>query len=144
MSMPEILSALRKRYAPPGAAFLEQVPSEVGGPERRMDALAMLVWRSRGLELHGFEIKISRSDWRRELCLPAKAEEIGRYMDRFWLVIADQAIVHDGELPPGWGLLAPGGRGLLRTAKPAPKLRPKPITRPFLASERPRPGRDGA
>ena len=36
------------------------------GGGRYADAIAMNLWPSRGLAVHGFEIKISRGDWQRE------------------------------------------------------------------------------
>ena len=45
------------------------------------DAVIMSLWPSRGLELHGVEIKVSRADWKREAADPAKAEAIAAYCD---------------------------------------------------------------
>lgn len=136
MTEPEIVSALRKRYAPQAGAFLEQVRSRTGygGDVRTADALGMTLWPSRGLELHGMEIKVSRGDWKRERDDPAKAEEIAQYVDRWWLVVGDERIVEDGELPPAWGLLVPGKRGQLRVKQEAPKLEAKAPSRAFLAA----------
>lgn len=92
----------------------------------------MNLWPSRGLELHGFEIKVSRSDWLRELKDPAKAESIVTYCDRWWIAVGDAEIVKDGELPPTWGLLVPRGKGLIQK-KEAPKLNAQPVDRCFLA-----------
>src|SRR5438876_1169784 len=77
------------------------------------DALAMSLWPSRGLELHGFEIKASRADWRTELRNPETADEIATRCDRWWIVAGSADIVTDGELPPTWGLLVPLGSALV-------------------------------
>lgn len=139
----KILAALRERYAAPEYAFLEQVRSRTGfhGDVRTADAIAMSLFPGRGLELHGFEIKVSRSDWIREKVQPQKAEEIQRHCDRWWLVVGAENIVHEGELPPTWGLLAPDPSpravGQLRIVVPAPRLTTGPVTgpiaRPFIA-----------
>jgi len=60
-------------------------------------------------KLHGHEVKISRADWLTEMKDPSKAEAFAQYCDYFWLVIADKAMVKDGELPRGWGLMVPRG-----------------------------------
>lgn len=73
MTHAEVVAALRERYPAPEYAFFTEVPDEVGFGNR-MDALAMAMWRSRGLEIHGFEIKCSRSDWLREKKRPHKAD----------------------------------------------------------------------
>lgn len=94
-------------------AFIPKVRNAAGfDATRTMDALAIGLWPSRGLELHGHEIKISRSDWLRELKDPAKAEVFVRLVDKWWVVASDASIVQDGELPPAWGLMVANGRGL--------------------------------
>ena len=90
---------------------------------------AMGLWPSRGLHLHGFEIKVSRSDWLRELKSPAKADKMFRYFDRWWLAVADKDIVRNGELPETWGLLV-----MDKIVKTAPELEAAPMTREFLAA----------
>lgn len=96
----------------------------------------MGLWQSKGIEIEGFELKVSRADWNRERKRPAKAESILSYCDRWWLVVADQAIVKLGsenELPAPWGLLVPRGDHLV-AVKQAPKLDPRPLDRWFVAS----------
>lgn len=130
----EMLAALRARFAAPEWAFLSQVRNGTGFQRkpRTADALAMSLWPSRGLDLHGIEVKVSRSDWLHEKKDPAKAEEIFRFCDRWWLAVGDESIVQPGELPPTWGLLVPRG-GKLIAKVDAPKLEPIPMTRLFLA-----------
>jgi hypothetical protein len=130
----DLIARLSARHRPPEWAFFQQVPSSTGGAgSRTADAVAMNLWPSRGLEVHGFEVKISRNDWLRELKAPAKADEIAGYCDRFWLVVADATIVHPGELPATWGLLGPRGDGLV-TVKDAAKLDSRPLDRGFVAA----------
>lgn len=134
MNAEDLYEMIERRYQPPGWAVLPGVASATGtGLQRRCDAIAMSLWPSRGLELHGFEIKISRGDFLRELKDPDKAEKIARYCDRWWLVADDDTIVQDGELPPTWGLLVRHGKSL-RLKKDATKLEPAELTRRFLAA----------
>lgn len=129
----DIKAALQSRYGGEAWALLWSVPDGTGMNKlRTADAIAMSLWPSRGLELHGFELKASRSDWQRELKQPAKAESICRYCDRWWIVAGDKGIVRDDELPPTWGLLVLNGAGLVQV-KAAPALTPQPIDRDFLA-----------
>lgn len=86
------------------------------------------------LALHGHEVKISRADWLTELRDPTKADAIKRYMHHWWLVVPDAAIIKPGELPEGWGLLAPGSDGKLRARKSAPRLIPEPPPLAFVMS----------
>lgn len=73
--------------------------------------------------VHGFEVKVSRSDWLRELADPSKAEAWKQFCQHWWLV-APRDVVKPGELPEGWGHLAPSG-AILRAVEPAPLLQPR-------------------
>ncbi len=134
MTTYEMECALAVRYPSPEFAFMLQVRNSTGYQRaiRTCDALALGLWPSRGQELHGFEIKASRSDWMNEKKNPEKAHEIQRFCHRWWLVIGDKEIVKPGELPPNWGLLAPRG-SKLQALVDAPTLSPEPITYEFLA-----------
>lgn len=128
----QVIALLEKKYCAPSWAFFKEVKSSVGFGNRRADGLAVAMWRSLGLEIHGFEVKCSRADWLNELKDGGKSDEIFRYCDRWWVVVGDASIVHDGELPPTWGLQVPHGRGL-KVAHKAPKLKPDSLTTWFLA-----------
>ncbi|MFZ6655910.1 hypothetical protein [Undibacterium sp. TJN19] len=123
---------LHKRYTAPEWALMEEVAPATGGGTRYADAVAINLWNSRGHAIHGFEIKVSRSDWLRELKQPEKAEDIYRFCD-YWWILAPKGIVKDGELPPSWGLLELRDTGIVQVVK-APKLEPKQVTREFFAS----------
>jgi hypothetical protein len=134
MNESDLYEMIERRFQPPGWAVLPGVASATGtGMQRRCDAIAMSLWPSRGLELHGFEIKVSRGDFLRELKDPEKAEKIARYCDRWWLVTDDDTIVQDGELPSTWGLLVRHGKSL-RLKRDASKLAPIEMSRRFLAA----------
>lgn len=132
----------------PRYAYAEHVKNAAGfDAPRCADFIAIDLWPGgHGCELHGHEVKVSRSDWLHELKQPDKAEAFKRYMDRWWLVVPDASIVKPGELPEGWGILSLvrnkwPGRGLpdldghkLRAKVQAPKLTPEPMPREMLAT----------
>jgi hypothetical protein len=130
-----MLAALRVKFGAPEFAFLSHVRNGTGfgRKPRTIDALAMSLWPSRGIDLHGFEIKISRSDWIKEKRSPEKSDEIGGYCDFFWLAVSNPAIVQTGELPAAWGLVTPKG-AKLAILKQADRLTPKPLTKTFLGA----------
>jgi len=132
-----ILLKLKKRYDPREWVVLSQVRNKTGydrKPERYADALALNCWKSRGMELHGFEFKSRRSDLLRELRDPNKAESgIYAYCDRWWLVVGHLGLIKPDELPVTWGLMAPKS-GQLAIRVKAPKLEPKELDRRFVAS----------
>ena len=135
-----VLAVLEKKYPAPEWAFFRQVRDATGFAGcRTADALAMGLWPSRGLELHGFEVKSYRSDWLRELKRPKKAEVIAPYTDRWWIVAGDETVVGEDEVPELWGLMVvsetPKRGRHIRIVRQAPKREePTPIDRLFLAA----------
>lgn len=138
-----LLDALHTHYCqrPYGSAqryaVAEHVRSHASFDARRTaDFIAMDLWKAGKLDLHGHEVKVSRSDWLRVLKDPSKAAEFIPYVNRWWLVIADASMVRDGELPGGWGLLelaSPGTRYPLRLVRRAPRREALPLTPTRLA-----------
>ena len=136
MNVPEIHAALRARFALPEYALMFEVRSGTGHSSqvRYADAMALGLWPSRGMDLIGFEIKVSRSDWLREMKEPQKADRIGYFCDRWYVVAGAKEIVLPGELPSGWGLMVPRGDGLVVSKEAPPLMDVKPMSRAFLAS----------
>lgn len=133
MRAADVRAALAKKFAQPAYAIFWEVGEGTGAAGGRYaDAVAMSLWPSRGCELAGFEIKVSRSDWLGELKKPEKSAPIQRFMDRWW-VITPPGIVHPGELPPTWGLYEVKGSGI-HCVTQAPKLAAEPPAPPFLAA----------
>lgn len=87
---------------------------------------ARALWGKRQ-SIHGFEVKISRSDWLTGLNTPEKAASWSRYCHYFWLVAAHKSIVRN-DLPEAWGLLVPHGRSLRVVVSPVRKgIDPMPL-----------------
>jgi hypothetical protein len=137
MTPGQLWTALEDRYPKREYALLAQVRNTTGFArrERTADAIALSLWPSRGLLLHGFEIKAYRGDWKRELGNPEKAEEIARFCDYWWLVVTDARIAPLDEVPPNWGVLAPNEDAtVLVVVREAARLEPQPWSRGFMAS----------
>ena len=130
----EIRVALRDYFSAPAHALLEEVRNRTGygRVERYADAIVGSLWPSRGLWFGGIEIKVARSDWKKELEDPNKSAEIQRFC-RYWWIAAPVGLVHTGELPQAWGLLEFDGKRLA-CAKEAPELSPEDPTLPFMMS----------
>ena len=123
----EIRAALEKSYGNE-AVLVHEVPDATGfrNRPRRIDTIAVGCWPSRGLYLHAIEIKVSRSDFLREMKAPEKAEKIARHCDRMFLA-APKGLVQPDELPGPWGLLEVSSAGKVHTTKPAEQReRPAP------------------
>jgi hypothetical protein len=99
---------------------------------RTADGLIVSCWPSRGLWFAGVEIKVSPSDWKRELASPAKSHAIQQWCN-YWYVACPKGIVPIGEIPPTWGLIECDSRGC-KIVKPAPKLKPKAPDLAFICA----------
>lgn len=125
-----LLDRLCARHTPasrpgngPKWCYMEHVHDGPGFQfQTTIDALAMCLWPSSGMPLHAFEVKTSRSDWRRELANPEKSAPWLAAADFFW-VVAPPGVVKREELPEAWGLLEARGTGL-RASVQAAQLQP--------------------
>jgi hypothetical protein len=134
MRTADVNAALRARFCAPEWALFFEVGDATGAQHRRWaDAVAMNLYPSRGLEIHGFEVKVSRSDWTKELKTPEKSAPVQQYCDRWWIV-TPAGIVKEGELPPTWGHYEVSEAGKIRQVVAAPKLESIPVSRAFVAS----------
>lgn len=113
-----MLDLLHKRYGQrsvnggtdaPRYICAEHVRTRAGFYSREMDFVAVDTWESSmrdgALTIHGVEVKVSRSDWLRELKDPAKSEQTMTWATHRWLAVPYSPLVAPGELPDGWGLL---------------------------------------
>lgn len=129
----EILDRLSRRHNVrrggngPEWVYMEKVRDQAGAwANRTIDALALHLWPSRHHEVHAYEVKVSRADFRRELAGDmAKSEPWTAWVEYFWIV-APAGVVPRTELPAMWGLLETSGVGL-RVAKSAKRLRERPL-----------------
>lgn len=138
----DMLDRLRRRYSVdrgngPRYVYAEQVRSDVGfadrdpsgGRLRCVDALVQCLWSGDGLAVHGFEVKCSREDVRREFADPDKAAAFLPYVDYWWLVLSRADLLRDSDpRPPGWGVMVASGYQGLRVTIPA---RPNPAPKPM-------------
>lgn len=137
MNEGQLWQALELRYPKREYALLTEVRNGTGFARRprTADAIALSLWPSRGLELHGFEVKSYRGDWRREKEAPEKADEIARFCDFWWLVVTSASIAPLDEVPMAWGVLAPNADATrLVVLRQPQRLEAQPMTRGFIAS----------
>ncbi|OHU29048.1 hypothetical protein [Mycobacteroides chelonae] len=113
----DLLAQLRRHYIKPGlqlpgGVFVPEVGWNPAGGASGRDGGCDAIWvgftSSSGRLLVGHELKVSRADWLNELNKPGKADPWADQCHAWYLVVNDPDIVHDGELPPGWGLMSPG------------------------------------
>ena len=140
MNATEVISALRIHYGA-GYRLVEQVADHTGlRASRWLDVMAFGLWPSRGLEIHGIEVKVSRTDFRREMERPEKAEATAVRCDRFFVAapagLVDPLVFE--TVAPAWGLLEVHedrtGKRTVRTTRKAELTAAKPVDRDFLAA----------
>lgn len=97
-----------------------QLPLDRRGPRQRdapgrtdLYLLVISLWRSRGYERDGVEVKVSVADWRRVEKDHAKSAWWWEHVHRFWVAVTAKiaATVRD-DLPTGWSLLACTSQGV--------------------------------
>lgn len=139
MKAQDVRDAIQKTLASHACAVIFEVPDGLGKglkSSRSADAIAVEFWESRGLEVAGFEIKVERGDWLRELQLKAKAEAHFVRCDRWSLVTpyrrnSETPIAKIEEIPGPWGWYVVKDGQLVAVKKP-PKLVPSvPFDRHF-------------
>lgn len=133
-----VLDAIETRYQDKSqGTFLRQVRDATGfSGKRTADGLYMGAWGSVGVQLHGFEAKVSRSDWKKEIQDVSKAGCFEKFC-HYWWVCAPEKVVDLPEMPATWGLkiVSKTDQGYsVRVAKPA-SLNPNPtLTYSFFSS----------
>lgn len=116
---------LRERYSVGDGWHLFEEVGSPGTVTRRVDAVALSHWRSRGFEIHGFEVKATRSDWLSELDDPAKSKWWMDRVDR-WFLVAPTHVANEDEIPKSWGWIRLNNGGNLRRVVQAPELDGEP------------------
>lgn len=84
--------------------------------QRILDLVAMDTWRSSGFALDGYEVKVSRSDLRRELLNLSKSRAFEEHLDTFSIVAPAKVLTgwRDMSFPAHWGVMAVTDAGLTR------------------------------
>ncbi len=117
----DVLNCLAQRHSDRQWVFFPEliVSTGCGGAgiqeyneDSRLDAWAMNLWPSRRLERITYEIKVERSDWRKERAKPKKRQAGLSVSNRFYYV-APKDLLDPREIPRECGLITvqiPRGR----------------------------------
>jgi hypothetical protein len=110
----DLVQRLRARFSEAGRySVVEQLGNGTGhGCDSWIDVAVVSLWPSDGLGIDAYEVKVSRSDFTRELLNPGKNSWCRDELSSFSFVVASASIVKDGELPDGVGLFVANGDGL--------------------------------
>lgn len=144
ISADSICALLRQRFKGGQCVCASEVGSKTGWGNRHVDFMAFHCWDSENYMIEAFEIKIAKSDLKRELEDPSKHNVFFDDIDMFWIVAPDFVLDDIDIIPPKWGVmkvyyLESEGRLCLKVArKPVAlhdeQMRKRRIGRPFAAS----------
>ena len=83
-----------------------EVADTTGFGNRRLDFVAVNCYESQGYGIHAFEIKISKSDLRRELEDPSKHNIFFDWVDTYSICAPDYVLdaEYKAMIPPKWGI----------------------------------------
>ena len=139
----EIVKLLAEKYNDPGHYVCAAEVSNGTGAYacRRVDFVAVDCWPSSGLNIMAFEVKISKSDFRRELFDPSKHNIFFDEIDNYSIVAPDYVLDDQRIIPPKWGIVHvvrnDGGGLELKTVRKPLALhdeKDRKIGRGFMAS----------
>jgi hypothetical protein len=138
MQSAQIVHMLLERYpsADGWACFAELADATGYQKQRTADFVAISTWPSKGYRAIGFEIKVSRGDFLRELQRPEKRRHLEEVCAECWFV-APAGLLKVEEIPEGWGLLEVlngAEEEKLRAKLQARHRDPKPWSMPFMAA----------
>lgn len=110
-----ILELLRHRHPAPEWATFAELATATGGTHgaRYIDFYAFNLWPSKRFVKIAYEIKVSRSDFFREIDDPTKREPAERVADECYFV-TPAGLIQPDEVPAGWGLIELVSNGLRR------------------------------
>lgn len=139
----EIVKLLAEKYNETGHYVCATEVSNGTGAyaRRRLDFVAVDCWPSSGLNIMGFEIKVSKSDFRRELFDPSKHNIFFDEIDYYSIVAPDYVLDDQRIIPPKWGIVHvvrnDGGELVFKTVRKPLALhdeKDRKIGRGFMAS----------
>lgn len=118
---PELMALIRQRHHESSIMIPElRLGCGAGnGSERRIDMWALDANPAKSCTATAYEIKVSRSDFRRDLVDPLKQRGARLISDQFFYV-APRGLIRRDEVPDWTGLLEPSEYGYLHQVVQAP------------------------
>lgn len=140
----DIYCLLATKYQDPRQyACACEVQEKTGWAQRRLDFVVVDCFEGNNLEIQAFEVKISKSDFRRELEDASKHNIFFDDIDKYSIVAPDYVLDNMSIIPPKWGVIhvirnETGELELKTVRKPLAlhdeQERMRPVGRKFFAS----------
>ena len=137
MTSEQVRAALRSRFSDSRRyAIAEEVGLQTGFSHRRLDMMVLDCYASNGFRIDGIEIKVSKTDLKRELEDPEKHVAFFDVIDYFTLA-CPEGVADLSVIPPKWGVMLIKGNGQTRYMRKPLALHDeieRAVPRGFLAS----------
>jgi len=104
MNASEVIEAVECLFPKNAWATLRELKESTGLDRRAIDLFAMSVFPSSGLKRYAIEVKVSRSDFTRELRNYEKSRPWVEGLCNRFAFAAQEGIIHEEDLPP-WASL---------------------------------------
>lgn len=134
--MTDLELSICAKHPPPQWVTLREVRFGTGysdSADQRLDIVSLNVYPSKKFFRVAYEVKRSRSDFKKELSNPDKRLIAEQHFNETWFVVSDTKIASTDEIPEGWGLMVLTNNGLKKT-KLARQREPLPLPETFWLS----------
>jgi hypothetical protein len=111
-----VIEILKLKFPSPEYGVFEEIAMEDGATSRRFDVIVTRLWGGNN-PLLGFEVKVSKQDFYKELDRREKRELIEKSVHQTFF-IAPKGIIKEDEVPENWGFMEVSG-GKIFTKKHA-------------------------
>ena len=100
----QIIELLKHRHQPPEWAIFVELNLRTGFNSQRCDFFAFDMWPSKNFWRIAYEIKVSRSDFSKELSDPSK-RQVSEELANECFFATPASLLRIDEIPEGWGLV---------------------------------------
>lgn len=129
MTAKDVRESIALRWPASENLLIQEASLDSARQGRKIDVLVWSMWASRGYERHAIEVKVSASDWKRELDNAKKSDGWWAHTHRFWVAVPTKLVAKvKAELPDTWGLLGCDPEVPAKTIVQAPKHEAQPFT----------------
>lgn len=133
MTHAQVVDRLAARHPLPEWVFIREFSPNTGFVRNLIDAFAMHCWPSQSWRRVAYEVKVSRSDYLREVADPDKRERALQIANYFYFVTLPE-VAQPAEMPKGCGLMHCHPSGHLEVVREATRRETSGPTWGLLAS----------
>jgi len=92
--------------------YVDEVPEEIDNPMQSIDFFSMNMYKTKKYLRIAHEIKVSKSDYLKEIQFPEKRQQAMKYCNQFYFVVPKGMVVVDDKFPKDCGLMYADENGI--------------------------------